>query len=106
MFVSSVRPVLPSSGKTTRGSRREQSMTIHDRAANLGRCLGDVSHVDVVQWRLCRLLQAGFPADLAARLAGRPGIDVHALLALVDRGCPPDLAARILAPLPLPGEPA
>ena len=48
---------------------------------------------------------AGFPPELAARLAGRPGIDVHALLALVDRGCPPELAARILAPVPLPGEP-
>jgi hypothetical protein len=26
-------------------------------------------------------------------------IDVHALLELVDRGCPPHLAARILGPL-------
>jgi hypothetical protein len=26
-------------------------------------------------------------------------VDVHALLELVDRGCPPVLAARIMAPL-------
>jgi hypothetical protein len=26
-------------------------------------------------------------------------VDIHALLELVDRGCPPHLAARILAPL-------
>jgi len=32
-------------------------------------------------------------------LARRPGVDVHALIELVERGCPPDLAARILAPL-------
>jgi hypothetical protein len=54
--------------------------------------------VDVVLWRRCRLLEAGFPELLAARLAhGR--VDLHALLQLVDRGCPPELAARILAPL-------
>jgi hypothetical protein len=48
---------------------------------------------------MCRLVEAGFPHALAARLAAEPGVDVHALLALVDRGCPPELAARILAPL-------
>jgi hypothetical protein len=36
---------------------------------------------------------------LADALAGDGGTDVHALLELVDRGCPPELAARILAPL-------
>ena len=46
-----------------------------------------------------RLLDAGFPPSLALELAGTPGVDLHALLALVDRGCPPELAARILAPL-------
>jgi hypothetical protein len=32
-------------------------------------------------------------------LAGDCAIDLHALLELVDHGCPPALAARILAPL-------
>jgi hypothetical protein len=59
--------------------------------------------VDVVSWRRCRLREAGFPASLADSLAEQPGVDLHALLALVDRGCPPELAARILAPLPMPG---
>lgn len=49
-------------------------------------------------WRRCRLVEAGFPADLADRLAGDAGFDLHALLELVDRGCPPVLAVRILAP--------
>jgi hypothetical protein len=52
-----------------------------------------------VQWRLRRLLSAGFPADIAQGLAREERVDLHALLELVDRGCPPDLAARILAPL-------
>jgi hypothetical protein len=53
----------------------------------------------VVAWRTERLLAAGFERDLAGRLAADGGVDLHALLELVDRGCPPELAARILAPL-------
>jgi hypothetical protein len=41
----------------------------------------------------------GFTADLAEELARDGQLDIHALLELVDRGCPPMLAARILAPL-------
>jgi hypothetical protein len=51
------------------------------------------------RWRAQRLRSAGFPADLAQRLARAHGIDLHELLELVDRGFPPDLAARIVAPL-------
>jgi hypothetical protein len=65
-----------------------------------GGCLGDGPPVDVVAWRRRRLVEAGFPDALAHRLAAEPRVDVHALLALVDRGCPPDLAARITDPLP------
>jgi hypothetical protein len=36
---------------------------------------------------------------LAAELAADRGVDLHELLVLLDRGCPPPLAARILAPL-------
>ena len=46
-----------------------------------------------------RLLSAGFPSDLAERLAHDCAADLHALLDLVDRRCPPELAARILAPI-------
>jgi hypothetical protein len=53
----------------------------------------------VTEWRRRRLLAAGFAAGLASELAAQCDTDLHALLELVDRGCPPELAARILAPL-------
>lgn len=52
-----------------------------------------------MRWRERMLLTAGFDGDLATRLAGEGDLDLHALLELVDRGCSPHLAARILAPL-------
>jgi hypothetical protein len=53
----------------------------------------------IVLWRTSRLEGAGFTAQLAEALARDAGYDLHALLELVDRGCLPELAARILAPL-------
>ena len=54
---------------------------------------------DLVAWRRQRLCAAGFAAGLADEVSRDCGMDLHALLGLVDRGCPPDLAVRILAPL-------
>jgi hypothetical protein len=53
----------------------------------------------VVGWRTARLLAAGFDRELAAGLAAGGAVDLHGLLELVDRGCSPELAVRILAPL-------
>jgi hypothetical protein len=53
----------------------------------------------VVAWRAQRLRGAGLDAALADRVARECGYDLHALIALVERGCPPALAVRILAPL-------
>jgi hypothetical protein len=39
-----------------------------------------------------------FALPLAAALAADARHDIHALIELVERGCPPDLAVRILAP--------
>lgn len=50
-------------------------------------------------WRRARLLAAGFPRSLAAAVAGDGRYDLHALIELVERGCPPRLAVRILAPI-------
>jgi hypothetical protein len=54
---------------------------------------------DVARWRRRQLTHAGFPLSVAARLAEDACYDLHALIELVERGCPPELAARIIAPL-------
>ena len=55
--------------------------------------------VQVLTWRKGQLAASGFPLPLASRIARDARYDVHALIELVERGCPADLAARILAPL-------
>ena len=47
-------------------------------------------------------MAAGFDPQLAASLARDEAVDLHELLVLLDCGCPPELAARILAPLDQP----
>jgi hypothetical protein len=64
-----------------------------------GICPPERAPADVTVWRSRRLIEAGFPQELATRLTATPGVEVHALLQLVDRGCPPELAARILSPI-------
>ena len=54
---------------------------------------------EVADWRRRILRRAGFRSELARELADDGDIDLHDVLELVDRGCPPELAARILAPL-------
>jgi hypothetical protein len=53
----------------------------------------------VVSWRRDRLVHTGFALPMAARVAHDPRYDLHALIELVERGCSPELAVRILAPL-------
>jgi hypothetical protein len=55
--------------------------------------------LDVMSWRRLQLVEAGFEARLATRLALDPRYDLHALIELVERGCEPALAVRIHAPL-------
>jgi hypothetical protein len=54
---------------------------------------------EVVAWRCDQLAASGFPPPLAASVAGDSRYDLHALIELVERGCPPHLAVRILTPL-------
>ena len=58
-------------------------------------------HDELGEWRRRRLIAAGFEPRLARQLAD-DAVDLHELLVLVDRGCPPALAARILAPIDRP----
>jgi hypothetical protein len=59
----------------------------------------ELTRVEVVTWRCCQLARSGFSRRVAARLAADSRYDLHALIELVERGCPPELAVRILAPL-------
>jgi hypothetical protein len=63
------------------------------------RSLSKAHEPELREWRRARLIQAGFASELATRLAWDGRIDIHDLLELVDRGCPPELCARIVAPL-------
>jgi hypothetical protein len=85
-------------GKTRHRPAHKRGMTTQPtREAHS--CAETGSPVDVIAWRRCRLEEAGFPSGLASELAANRTVDVHALLQLVDRGCPHELAARILSPL-------
>jgi hypothetical protein len=53
----------------------------------------------VVRWRREQLVGSGFAPAVAARVAENADYDLHALIELVERGCPPELAVRILAPV-------
>jgi hypothetical protein len=69
-------------------------MSIHERAIN-----DNATPDPVVAWRTERLTEAGLPKQLARSVAADRAYDLHAVLELVDRGCPAELALRILAPL-------
>jgi hypothetical protein len=58
----------------------------------------DREAAEIVAWRRKRLRKAGFDKRLAEQLSRECAVDLHALIGLVERGCPPPLAARILAP--------
>ena len=54
---------------------------------------------EVVRWRRDQLVASGFPRTLAADLAKNERYDLHALIELMEHGCSPELAVRILAPI-------
>lgn len=51
----------------------------------------------VIDWRMHRLFQAGYDRTSAAAIAAQRAIDLHEAVRLVtERGCSPELAAKIL----------
>jgi hypothetical protein len=50
----------------------------------------------VVSWRAETLVRAGFVASAAVNLAVSKHVDLHVAVRLVERGCPPETALRIL----------
>ena len=51
----------------------------------------------VERWRTSELMRVGFPGDDAVALAARTDVDLHEAIELVKRGCPTDVAIRILS---------
>jgi hypothetical protein len=50
----------------------------------------------VEAWRLRVLIDAGYPVQIAERIAGDVDVDLHQAIRLLARGCKPELAAEIL----------
>jgi hypothetical protein len=50
----------------------------------------------VERWRAEELMRAGYDPAGAVVLASRPDVDLHAATDLLERGCPAELALRIL----------
>ena len=50
----------------------------------------------VLVWRFRQLCQSGFELELATTIAARLDVNLHEAIDLVERGCPPDTAGRIL----------
>jgi hypothetical protein len=50
----------------------------------------------VIHWRFERLCVAGYCAYDALKLAGAFEVDLHRAIEIVERGCPSDIAVRIL----------
>jgi hypothetical protein len=50
----------------------------------------------IERWRAEELERAGYEPRAAGRLAVRHDVDLHAAVELLERGCPADLALRIL----------
>lgn len=51
---------------------------------------------NIESWRHHCLTRAGYPVEIADGLAVNFDVDLHEAVALVKRGCPPELAAEIL----------
>lgn len=70
--------------------QRESEMT----ATETTRPETEVERIE--RWRRQELERAGYPADAAAEIAGRLDVDLHQAVQLLQRGCPADIATRIL----------
>jgi hypothetical protein len=58
--------------------------------------LEETETMQIELWRSQELERAGYSHRAAGRLAARHDIDLHTAVQLLERGCPPDLALKIL----------
>ncbi len=57
---------------------------------------GEEIDADLLIWRFGQLRRAGYEKDAASELAARLDVDLHVAQSLLERGCPEELALRIL----------
>jgi hypothetical protein len=65
-------------------------------SARLEEAVASSSDDTVVRWRLIVLLRAGYPWDEAVELATETAVDLHFAVELLGKGCPSEVARRIL----------
>ncbi len=61
----------------------------------MGECGSDPA-ARVLSWRIEQLIAVGYESDSAFVLALDASVDLHDATELVRRGCPPEIAFRIL----------
>lgn len=77
-------------GRTLRGHRKDiMELTVLEGLAPSERD-------QIERWRTGELERAGFDVALARTLAARIDVDLHRAVEMIDAGCRPELAARIL----------
>jgi hypothetical protein len=59
--------------------------------------LSETEAGDILCWRFGRLVGAGLDPAEALELATHVEVDLYSALSLLERGCPPRTALRILA---------
>ena len=58
--------------------------------------LEDTEQQQIELWRTEELERAGYSNRAAGRLAARQDVDLHLAIRLLERGCAPELALKIL----------
>ena len=58
--------------------------------------LEDTEQQQIELWRTEELERAGYSSRAAGRLAARFDVDLHQAVRLLERGCSPELALKIL----------
>jgi hypothetical protein len=58
--------------------------------------LEDTENERILRWRAEELERAGYEATAAVELAARTDVDLHLAVDLLERGCPSEIALRIL----------
>ena len=73
--------------------------TIGRTLASMATIEHDAEHgvdAEVFEWRFEQLQRAGYPTNEAWLLAAAKDVDLRLAARLLDDGCPPETAARIL----------